>query len=761
MTYPTFDHLGCFKRPPDAHDQILRDLSFLDLRNYAKINKAAYRAVKSFYQRAFQPEKVLRPFFSLEEIRRLRILQLTIGFLISGSTALSFFERTTYPEADLDLYVDIRYCIFAVEFLIRIGYRYEPFKTERMDQPSDVFDALEEVIARFEAGDWNGFESLYPGNDIATVFSFERDNKKVQIIACQASPLSAILAFHSSTCFIQGFIAWSSAAFESVAVVMNLISYSHAISLYPRSTFIDRTSLQMRPVDFSNPDSTELARRKYTQRGWRMIRAITAAKSLRSDTHMFHRHVGDRWCWTVPLLPVSSDEFVQGELALGRPEMILMHSWKLDFDSTWSDVSVEKRGFWVPASDLKQKYCFSEETLAEVREIVGFDDDLENITEGAFHKIITRRHAERSEPGHSDNVLRLMLLDIFESADAKYQGLPFQNRHKAYAAQLLAEVFQPLLQIFGDQLQIPDEESRLLPDAIPREDLESPIVITVENDNRRAVQESEDMKERMRERFSGIVRAKEGKMVNVSSYIAFHLYDGSRPSSSASRSMSRSRNPHANVITPASAVLPAQSDVIVQADAGGRSSSQVPPLRHGQADLTYPSSSNFHSNNPHPPLTNRTNSNSDISAILAARRPSLAPSESDAGVSSPSLRAPGLNARLVGVSSSNSSARRGRPKTKLGGYGGSSSSLSLGGSSRDGDGAHEVHFARIPHPVPAPSSSLVDPTHPLPPQPSPVDVDTPLTPTPRPPRRRSENGGQLPNFAIRNPGNITIGWDDE
>ncbi|KAJ8090146.1 hypothetical protein PM082_018731 [Marasmius tenuissimus] len=304
--------------------------------------------------------------------------------------------------------------------------------------------------------------------------------------------------------------------------------------------------------------------------------------------------------------------------------------------------------------------------------------------------------------------------------------------------------------------KVPDEESRLLPNDLTREDLASSVVITVEDAAQEGKQDKEDMKERMRERFSGIVRAKEGKMVNVSSYVPFDLQSGSRPSS-ASRSMSRSRNPHANVISPVSAVLPAQSDVIVQADAGGRSSSQVPPLRHGQADLTYPSS-NFHSN--HPPPTVRTNSNSDMSAILAARRPSLAPSESD-GCVSPSLRAPGLNARLVGVAGLNVGARRGRPMTKLGGYGGSSSSLSLGGSSRDGEGGHDPPPARLPLPLKLPSSPPMNSMHPRPPQSSPTDTSAPPTPLPRAHRRNSPSAGQLPNFAIRNPGNITIGWDDE
>ncbi|KAG7087186.1 hypothetical protein E1B28_013166 [Marasmius oreades] len=322
-----------------------------------------------------------------------------------------------------------------------------------------------------------------------------------------------------------------------------------------------------------------------------------------------------------------------------------------------------------------------------------------------------------------------------------------------------------LLRLFGcgclgrrndsGQDKIPDEESRLLPESIPHDGLESSVVITVENGHPDGQPDAEIMKERMRERFNGIVRAKEGRMVSVTSYVPFNLYSGSRASSSMSRSMSRSRNPHANILSPISTVLPAQSDVVVQADAGGRSSSQVPPLRHGQPDLTH-LNINVHSNNapPHLPFNGRNNSNSDMSAIYAARRPSLAASETDTHPSSP-LRPVGLNARLVGVGVGGgfTGARRGRPKTKFGGCGGSSSSLSLGGTSCEGE-----HSPRIPPPPPpqAPASSPVEESHVLASKIKSTAARAPSKNDSQQERTESER----PCFAIMSTEKITIGWDD-
>ena len=157
---------------------------------------------------------------------------------------------------------------------------------------------------------------------------------------------------------------------------MNFISYSHAVSLYPRSTFINRLSLEVRPAGVT-PTRMEQVREKYRRRGWKMIRVVTAAQCLRSDINLFDRHVGDRWCWTAPLLPISPEEFAQGNMRLGRPEMSFMHSWRLDYGPTWTDVLMTRSGFWIPGQ-LEQKYCFSEETLAEVREFVRHEDTGEN-----------------------------------------------------------------------------------------------------------------------------------------------------------------------------------------------------------------------------------------------------------------------------------------------------------------------------------------------------------------------------------------------
>lgn len=186
-----------------CQDSLIRELSPRDRLQYSKANKEACSHVESFNRRAFQVEKVLSPYFSPEEIVEFRKLQYSTGALISGSTALQFFDCSVYPDSDLDLYVELDWCQSIADFLQRIAYTYRPTKK----QPPSFDSALEYTLGLDFEHAWDdidnnqeGFEG-YIYNGIAGVFDFVRDHKKVQIIACHSCVMDVILGFHSSTSF--------------------------------------------------------------------------------------------------------------------------------------------------------------------------------------------------------------------------------------------------------------------------------------------------------------------------------------------------------------------------------------------------------------------------------------------------------------------------------------------------------------------------------------------------------------------------------
>ncbi|KAE9402677.1 hypothetical protein BT96DRAFT_990910 [Gymnopus androsaceus JB14] len=273
--------------PVTAQDFLIRELSPQERLYYSLINKESYEIVSSFSRRAFRVEKVLWPYFDHNEIDEFRMIQYHTGTLISGSTALQFFDLTVYESSDLDLYVDTKHCSFLGEFLLRIGYQFQPFKHQKLGFHKALAETIsgdrnERRIMRWMNGEFEERFEDYEGNGIATVFNFVRDGRTIQVVVAETCAMDVIFAFHS-TC------------------VMNIISHSHAYSLYPRATFIDR--IASRNIKFRGLRTRhEAAREKYRQRGWELIDIPSASVALRRCPEFSDaRCVGDSACWVIRL----------------------------------------------------------------------------------------------------------------------------------------------------------------------------------------------------------------------------------------------------------------------------------------------------------------------------------------------------------------------------------------------------------------------------------------------------------------------------
>lgn len=108
--------------------------------------------------------------------------------IISGSTALEFFDRTEYANADLDLYVDHHFREPIILWLQSIGYTFMP-------RPSIGLQNLDAVL---EDEAMPTFSVRYP--NAMLVLDFIRWNPRpiIQLITSSASPLELVLNFHSS-----------------------------------------------------------------------------------------------------------------------------------------------------------------------------------------------------------------------------------------------------------------------------------------------------------------------------------------------------------------------------------------------------------------------------------------------------------------------------------------------------------------------------------------------------------------------------------
>ncbi|THU94161.1 hypothetical protein K435DRAFT_579369, partial [Dendrothele bispora CBS 962.96] len=260
---------------PECQDNLISELSPVDRFRYSLACKQARAYVVSFEERAFRVGRVLRRYFPDSLVlRRFRRLQYRLNILISGSTALQFFNRSFYASADLDLYVNYS-CVPEVRKFLEThaGYNWVP-------------RSHEERVAHYRLYEASVVTPAYENRGIVGVFNFERKTERVQVIATRHGPMDAVLGFHS-TC------------------VMNVITFSHAYSLFPYTSFHYSANITIarRFCCARSLLTSSAAIQKYEDRGW------ASALVPSSDVYLMRcsefrkgvRYVGDPSTWVVKL----------------------------------------------------------------------------------------------------------------------------------------------------------------------------------------------------------------------------------------------------------------------------------------------------------------------------------------------------------------------------------------------------------------------------------------------------------------------------
>ncbi|KAH6916768.1 hypothetical protein BKA70DRAFT_1417555 [Coprinopsis sp. MPI-PUGE-AT-0042] len=266
---------------PLIYDAIFSCLSPPDLYRAAIASRLLRGAVTHFHNLAYNINRHLSSFF--RDPIALRKLQAKSGFLISGSNALQFLDRTYYPGSDLDLFAYPEHVNEIGEYLVKSeGYKFIPGKGQLADF------SKQEVKQRGLARDHLHRPAVHNMFDYTTgmneLFRFKRQNSEVevQVISTEVCPLDCILYFHS-TC------------------VMNFFTHIAAYSMYPSMTFDKRISLALGSETY---ERTAIAFQKYTSRGWSFPETLdhNSVKNMKGfliyDTL---RNLGDKHTWRVEL----------------------------------------------------------------------------------------------------------------------------------------------------------------------------------------------------------------------------------------------------------------------------------------------------------------------------------------------------------------------------------------------------------------------------------------------------------------------------
>ncbi|KAG2023156.1 hypothetical protein CC2G_000842 [Coprinopsis cinerea AmutBmut pab1-1] len=230
---------------PPIYNSIFACLSPPDIYRVRLSSRMLRDAVDHFHNLAYNINRHLSHFF--KDPKAFRQLQAKEHFLISGSNALQFMDRSFYPKSDMDIFAYPESVKELGLYLVKSeGYQFEP--REKQAKKFEDVDIKQRDLTASALRRWGSQHAWLYTSGMNELFRFKRpsDDVEVQIISTSKSPLDCILHFHSSC-------------------VMNFISHIGAYALYPVATFDKRISLAFGSTNY---EKTQEAYRKYTDRGW-------------------------------------------------------------------------------------------------------------------------------------------------------------------------------------------------------------------------------------------------------------------------------------------------------------------------------------------------------------------------------------------------------------------------------------------------------------------------------------------------------------
>ncbi|KAF5336601.1 hypothetical protein D9611_006612 [Ephemerocybe angulata] len=235
------------------------------------------------------------------------------GAVVGGSQVVRFFERLPpNPRSDLDVITRVG-GVFALSRLLESqGYS----RIDRRPEQDEEYPLVTDILALTSSksfcrgGGRDGIIQIFDFvKDLDAPLDDDTNSLKVQVIVVAQHPIHHIIhTFHST-------------------LVMNFITHKEAVSLFPRSSFIDAVAYpnSKHRLGFGwNPHW----KRKYEGRGYR----------------------------------VSIDD-PQPKVSLGRRSAKDMHSWCIPFPANTLLIREEERGYYMPLN--VDEVCFEVSLLHE------------------------------------------------------------------------------------------------------------------------------------------------------------------------------------------------------------------------------------------------------------------------------------------------------------------------------------------------------------------------------------------------------------
>ncbi|KAF9013817.1 hypothetical protein BDZ89DRAFT_1046609 [Hymenopellis radicata] len=175
------------------NQQILPRLNLYEIQKFTLCSKMVEHVCNAYLERPYSNpfSTMLAPFMPQTAAPAFRQLMSETHAVISGASALAFFNLGSFVGADLDIYANFASVFHLGSFFIARGYHFIPHKRQHFQ--------FVDLASYVSMDDYPGEDVLYLSPAIMDVFTLINSaGRRVHVIAIRLSIMHTILCFDSS-----------------------------------------------------------------------------------------------------------------------------------------------------------------------------------------------------------------------------------------------------------------------------------------------------------------------------------------------------------------------------------------------------------------------------------------------------------------------------------------------------------------------------------------------------------------------------------
>ncbi|KAJ3530865.1 hypothetical protein NMY22_g8396 [Coprinellus aureogranulatus] len=300
-----------------------------DLTRLSATSSALRKVVEEYRKRIWNVNHHLHPF--VDHAPTFRSILAFSGALVTGWQVIRFFDRLPpSPTYGLDIVTRVGGVVPLVLFLESIAYKRVP------ENPCISMESFPSMADVFQISSNTSFDSKGGATGIVAVLEYfrvvqesDRDTK-IRIFVVTQSPVEhMLLSYHSTG-------------------VMNFISHKEAVSLFPKTTFLDRVIIPCSRDDlgqFWNP----IWAREFREKGFRV-----QTSHSRAPFSIGERTVKGNQSWVIDfedadqrLIAIEEERSIYGGYDIDDQKFDLVWMSEMDFGMrVWRLAVFEPKVFW-------------------------------------------------------------------------------------------------------------------------------------------------------------------------------------------------------------------------------------------------------------------------------------------------------------------------------------------------------------------------------------------------------------------------------